>query len=88
MHAVVFRVTIKDREKGMSFLNDQIVPGVSQAPGFVAGYWVNIGEDQGTSVIVFESEDAAKQAMEQGGPPPEDAVTVESMDIGEVVAHA
>ena len=86
MHAAVFRVTIKDREKGEKFLKEQIVPTVSQAPGFVAGYWVNLGE-QGTSVVVFESEDAARQAVE-GNPPPADAVTVESMDFGEVVAHA
>lgn len=86
MHAVVFRVTINDREKGEAFLKEQIVPTVSQAPGFVAGYWVNLG-DQGTSMIVFESEDAARQAMEQGGQPPAEAVTIESMDGGEVIAH-
>ena len=87
MHAVIFRVTLKDREKGEAFLKEEIVPSLSQAPGFVAGYWVNLGA-QGTSMIVFESEDAARQAIEQGGPPPEDAVQVESMDFGEVVAHA
>ena len=40
MHAVVVHVTIKgDIETSVSQLREQVVPGASQAPGFVAGYW-------------------------------------------------
>ena len=39
MHAVVVTVTISDHETAESHLREQVVPGVSQAPGFVAGYW-------------------------------------------------
>ena len=70
MHALVFDVTIRDRAQGEQFLKERIVPGVSQLPGFVAGYWVNIDESRGTSLVVFESEEAAQSAME-GGPRPE-----------------
>ncbi|MDQ3720748.1 MAG: hypothetical protein M3350_08225 [Actinomycetota bacterium] len=88
MHALVFRVTIHEREEADRLLHEELVPGVSQAPGFVAGYWVNIGEKHGTSVIVFESEEAARGVVDQLPPPQTDSFTLESFDIGEVVAHA
>lgn len=88
MHALVFRVTINDREKAETFLKETLVPGISQAPGFVAGYWANIGGNQGTSMVVFESEEAARQVADQGNRPPEDQVKVESIEVGEVIAHA
>ena len=89
MHAAVFRVTIKDREKAEKHLKEQIVPNASQAPGFVTGHWANLG-DQGTSMVVFESEDAAKQWSEaaHSNPPPAEIVTIDSVEIGEVVAQA
>ena len=87
MHAAIFRVTIKDREKAEQYVKEQLVPYATQVPGFVTGYWVNFGQT-GASVVVFESEDAATQATTGGEEPPADAVTIESMDIGEVVGHA
>jgi len=38
MHAVVVNVAISDHEVAERHLHDQVVPGMSQAPGFVAGY--------------------------------------------------
>ena len=90
MHAVVVRVTINEFESAHAMLTEQIVPRVSQAPGFVAGYWTR-SDDQsdGSSMIVFESEDAARSAAEMiQQQPPTDAVSVESVDVREVVASA
>jgi hypothetical protein len=91
MHAVVVRVTITDGESATKILREEIVPRVSQAPGFVAGYWVRLeGGDEGTSTIVFESEEAARGAAEQiksiAGANP--GVTLNSVTVGEVVANA
>jgi hypothetical protein len=86
MHAVVTRVTIQDPEKATTTLREEVVPGASQAPGFVAGYWVRLPDGTGNSVIVFESEDAARAAKERIQPPPD--VTVDFMEVGEVVANA
>ena len=62
MHAVVVRVNIDDFEKGRQFLTGQVVPRVSQAPGFVAGYWTSDADNSdGLSMMVFESEDAANE---------------------------
>jgi hypothetical protein len=87
MHAVVVRVTINDMEAAEKALREEVVPRVSQASGFVTGYWTRKGNN-GLSLIVFESEDAAKQASEriqQNMPAP---VTLDDVEIREVAAHA
>jgi len=87
MHAVVVRVTIDDVDAGLETLRNEVVPQVSQAPGFVAGYWTRKG-DSGLSMIVFDSEDAATRASEIiPGTVPE-SVTFESVEVREVVANA
>ena len=88
MHAIVFRITIIDQKESDRLLHEEFVPGMSQAAGFVAGYWVNSGENKGTSVIVFESEEAVQRVMESMDPPQTEAFTLESLETGEVVAHA
>ncbi len=88
MHALVFNVTIKDRAQGEQFLKERIVPGVSQMPGFVAGYWLDIGDAQGMGLVVFDSEEPARSAMESGPRPREEAVKIDSVVLAEVVAHA
>jgi hypothetical protein len=86
MHAVVTRVTIQDPDAAQQALENEVVPRVSGAPGFVAGYWVRVAEDKGSAVIVFESEDAARSAAERLEPPA--PVTFDSVEVGEVVGHA
>jgi hypothetical protein len=85
MHAVVARSTIHDFDKGRAFLREQAVPRVSQAPGIVAAYWVRLEGDRGTSMLVFESEEAARAMSDQIARPPEDVVTIDSVEVGEVV---
>ena len=91
MHAVVVKVSVTDAPVATEFLRENVVPNVSQAPGFVAGYWVRLeGGDEGNSVIVFESEDAARTAADQlraniGSNP---GVTLNDVTVGEVVANA
>jgi hypothetical protein len=48
MHAVVVKVSVSDGPVATEYLRETIVPAVSQAPGFVAGYWVRLGGDEGT----------------------------------------
>jgi hypothetical protein len=44
MHAVVVRVNMDDSEAATARLREDVVPRVSQAPGFVAGYWTRKGQ--------------------------------------------
>ena len=87
MHAVVVRVTINDQEAADRGLREEVVPGVSQAPGFVAGYWTR-KDNTGLSMVVFQSEDAANAASERIPSMVPDTVTLESIEVREVVAHA
>jgi hypothetical protein len=87
MHAVVARSTLHDFERGTTFLREQAIPRIRQAPGFVAAQWVRLDESTGTSMLTFETEEAARAAAEQirANPPGGDAITIDSIEIGEVV---
>ena len=89
MHAVVVRVTINDREGAQRGLDQDVVPRVSQAPGFQAGYWT-WKDNTGLSMIIFDSEDAANQAAERTREMVGriDAVSLDGVEVREVVAHA
>ena len=73
----------------MNELRETVVPNVSQLPGFVAGYWTR-SEDggNGRSLVVFESEEAARTAAERIGQDVPAGVTFESAEVREVVANA
>ena len=78
MHAVVLRVTIKEQEASEQFLREQVVPMVSQSPGFVAGYWTRAADkSNGLSMVLYESEEAVQEAVERIQPPPDGSVTIE-----------
>jgi hypothetical protein len=87
MHAVVIRVTFTDVSAAQAELG-QLVPQVSAAPGFVAGYWISLSADKGTSVVVFDSAESAQALVAMLGGAPAMSVTVDSVEVGEVIAHA
>ena len=89
MHAVLVRVSISDFEGAQRELQETVVPRVSQLPGFVAGYWTR-SEDgsNGRSMIVFDSEQAARTAAEGIGQSVPAGVAFESAEVREVVANA
>jgi hypothetical protein len=90
MHAVVVRATIGDAEIAQKGLQEQVVPRVSNAPGLVAAYWTRSDDKtNGVSMIVFESEEAARAAAEMiGNTPPPETVTLDNVEVREVVANA
>jgi hypothetical protein len=87
MYAVVVRVTINEMERAQEELRNRVVPSVSQAPGFVAGYWTGTSSD-GLSMVVFESEDAARQMADRVPQTIPEFVTLEDVEVREVVASA
>jgi hypothetical protein len=87
MHAVVVKVTLHDRDAAQAVLHDRVIPAVSKAPGLVAGYWT-IKDNTGLSMLVFESEDAATEASQMARTTVPDAVTLEDVEVREVVGHA
>lgn len=87
MHAVVARSTIHDFEKATSFLREQAIPRIREAQGFISAQWVRLDESTGTSMLTFESEEAAQAAAEmiRTNPPGGDAITINNIEVGEVV---
>ncbi len=87
MHAVVVRVTINEQDAAMEQLRNEVVPRVAQQPGFVNAYWMR-KDNSGLSVALFDSEDAASQASERVPSNLAQGVTLEGVEVREVVAQA
>jgi hypothetical protein len=87
MHAVVVRVNVDEVEKAQEELRGRVVPNVSQSPGFVAGYWTRSG-NEGLSMVIFESEDAARQMADRVPQTMPEFVTLQNVEVREVVASA
>jgi heme-degrading monooxygenase HmoA len=83
----VVRVTINDAEGSETVLRERVVPRVSEAPGFVAGHWTRKG-NSGLSITVWESEDAANASSEMVKSVLPEGVSLESVEVREVVASA
>ena len=68
-------------------MKEQAIPRLSQAPRFVGAQWVRLEGGTGTGMLTFESEEQAQAAVEQlrANPPPENAVTIDTVEMGEVV---
>jgi hypothetical protein len=94
MHAVLIEVDTSgqpDREAGLKVLREEIVPGVSKAPGFQAGYWLRPTEDaKGVSLVLFDTEENAEAASQMlgVGSSPTPGVTVVRREVREVAASA
>ena len=89
MHAVVVRVNVHDGEAAGEALRATVVPQVSSAPGFVCGYWTRKeGTHTGLSMMLFESQEAAQAVSERLGSMDAEAVTVDDIEVREVVASA
>ena len=89
MHAVVVDVTVQDFEPALQSLKERVLPMVSGLPGFVSGVWLEPVDGKGHSVVVFQSEADAQQMVDQlRANPANPDVTLDSVEIREVVASA
>jgi hypothetical protein len=87
---VTVRIDPAGAEEAMNMLNQQVVPTVKSAPGFVAGYWMrDEAAGMGYSIAVFESEQAANDARANAPMPPEGApVSIANIQVLPIVASA
>src|SRR5438270_12677647 len=91
MYALAVNVTIESgkEDEAQKELQENVVPMVKQAPGLVAGYWMNPQNGYGYALILFDSEEnanAAKQ-MAESGPRP-DFVKMNPPQLMEAIATA
>ena len=96
MFARVFRVKVPPEavEKGPAMAQEQAVPALRQLRGFHAAYWLHDAQaGEGLSVVLWDDEQAARDAEEQMGPKREEmqrqlGVTPQDMREYQVVAHS
>ena len=87
MHAIVIHANIHDPAEAKRGLDEDVIPTIKHAPGFVGAYFVALDDGWGVSIEVFETEQQAKAAA-----PPADAaapgVTLDTVQFGEVIGAA
>jgi len=90
MHAVVVRER-GDREAidgSGEHLVANVVPRTRQAPGIVSAFWMTDGSGGTLNVLVFETEEAAKAALERVREAPRPGfMKLESVQPYRVLAH-
>ena len=82
-------VSVHEARKG---LHEGVIPRVRQLPGFVAGYWLEPVAGKGMSVVIYDDEASARDAIEKMslkvGESPTPGVTIERIETSEVIGHA
>jgi hypothetical protein len=90
VHAALVTLTIDQDEApaAASALVNDILPAVRSAPGFVAGYWLEPAGGQGFSMVLFDTEEQARESA----PPVSDwaapGVTINGVEVRRVAANA
>ena len=87
--AVIGRVELPEGgtiEQGRKQLADEVIPGLKQAPGFVSAMFLSPKEGrEGLSIIVWETEDHANNAVKNGQFP--EGIKPLSFEVREVAAE-
>jgi hypothetical protein len=78
VHAALVRLTIDPEQapEAAAALTSDILPRVRSGSGFVAGYWLEPAEGQGLSLVLFETEEQAREAA-----PPVNSWAAPGVDI-------
>jgi hypothetical protein len=86
MYACLATVSITDYEHARRILHDDVLPTVSDIPGFVSGHWLAPVDGVGLEILIFDTEGEARAMAEQMPPGREfnDFVTVRSVEVREV----
>ncbi len=86
MYACLATVSITDYEHARRILHDDVLPTVSDIPGFVSGHWLAPVDGVGLEILIFDTEAEARAMAEQMPPGREfnDFVTVISVEVREV----
>jgi hypothetical protein len=87
VYASVVHANIHDRAEAERGLNEEILPMLKDAPGFVAAYFVALDDTRGLAIQVFATEAQARAvAPAEGADGP--GVTVKTLQFGEVIGVA
>lgn len=93
MHAMIVTVAIDPAraDESVAVLHDSTIPAVKAREGFVRGAWLRSSDStSGRGVVLFDSEEHARTTADlvQQGQPADAPVTIQSIEIFEVVGEA
>jgi hypothetical protein len=93
MYAVLIEVDVAgvDREAGLRVLREQVVPAITQLPGFQSGTWLSGNQDgRGLSLTLWDNEENAQAMAERFGGAGSSAMpaSVARCEVREVAATA
>jgi hypothetical protein len=78
----------KQAPAAASVLVNDILPTVRSAPGFVAGYWLEPADGQGFSIVLFETEEQARQTAPPASSWDAPGATINGVEFRRVAATA
>ena len=90
MHAALVRLRIDPDQApaaARSLVSD-ILPAVRSASGFVAGYWLEPADGEGFSIVLFETEERAREAAPPVSSWAAPGVTITGVEFRRVAATA
>jgi hypothetical protein len=90
MHAALVTLTIDPDQApaAATALTNDILPRVSSAPGFIAGYWLEPVNNNGFSMVVFETQDEAHASVPSTSDWTAPGVTIDAVDFRRVAVSA
>lgn len=88
MHAIVVHVNIHDQAEAKRALDQELIPMLRGAPGFVGAYFVAVDDTHGVSIQVFETEEQAKAAAPPETGPGMGGVKLDTVQFGDVIGAA
>jgi len=88
MYAVMGSASIQPgrEDEGTEHLKSQTIPMVKQAPGVIAGYWLAPKDGRGWGIVLFETEEGARAGAQMADQDLRDFVTMDWVEVQEVVA--
>jgi len=86
MHAALIRLTIDPAQApaAAAAFTQTILPRVTAAEGFVAGYWVDPVDGEGFGFVLFETADQARRATPPAAGWSAPGVTIRGVDVRRV----
>lgn len=90
MHAALVRLTVDPEQApaAADALVSDIMPRIRLAPGFVAGYWLEPADGQGFSIVLFETEEHAREAAPPVSSWTAPGITITNVEFRRVAATA
>jgi hypothetical protein len=84
---VLVRIEAGHEDEARQGLVGQVLPRIKGSPGFVAGYWFAPDGNTGSSVVLWATKQHAEAmaAQVQPGSHPSPAVTIERVEVREVI---